>query len=404
MATVSVIVPVYNGAEFVAATIESALAQTCPAEIIAIDDGSTDETARILEGFAPRIRVIHQPNRGLAAARNAGIAAATGEYVALLDADDLWEPTFLEVAAARLATTPAAISGVFAGWAMIDRAGRLLPDTRTVPRGVLGASDFLSHCPFPPSTVALKRDGVLAVGGFDDALCATEDWDLWLRLTRAGGSFAALERCLCRYRVHEHSWSRDPERMRTGGLRTLEKFFADEALPPELRANRAAAFAHVHARASAQFYAVGQDESGASALFDAVRAWPEILLEDETHWAIICAEQPLGYKGSPHFLDLAKGERRVLHALARSTAEAGLDAPLKRRAHGRLYRALAQLAYSQGRMRDVRRYVRRALTADYALSFDRATLATLVKSAAGALAIDTLRRWKRTRMGRGSRA
>jgi len=104
MATVSVIIPAFNGAEFVAAAIESALAQTyADTEVITIDDGSTDETAAVLERFGSRIRVIRQPNRGLAAARNAGIALAGGEYVALLDADDTWEPAFLELAVARLA-------------------------------------------------------------------------------------------------------------------------------------------------------------------------------------------------------------------------------------------------------------------------------------------------------------
>ena len=397
MATVSVIVPVYNGAEFVAAALDSALAQThADAEVIAIDDGSTDATPAVLARFAARVRVLRQTNRGLSAARNAGLAAANGAYVALLDADDTWDPSFLEVALARLAELDESVVGVFAGWVLTDRSGRAFPHTQTIRHGTFAVRDFLRRAPFLPSTVTLRRAAVLAAGGFDEALRATEDWDLWLRLTAAGASFVALERCLCHYRVHEQNWSRDPERMRTGALRTLEKFFANPALPDDLRAERAPAFAHVQARASAQFYAAGRAEEGARALCEAASTWPAILLEDETHWAIVCAEQPIGYKATPQHLDLAQGERRIHGALEHCVASAvGLDRPLQRRAYGRAYRTLAQLAYGQGRMDAARRYAARALRADRSLRTDWGTIGPLVKSLAGPAVIDTLRRWRR---------
>jgi len=393
MATVSVIIPAFNGAEFVAAAIESALAQTyADTEVITIDDGSTDETAAVLERFGSRIRVIRQPNRGLAAARNAGIALAGGEYVALLDADDTWEPAFLELAVARLAAAGGPVVGVSAGWVLTDRGGRPLPRTGTVLHGTLGLSDLLRRCPFPPSTVTVRRAAVLAAGGFDDTLRAAEDWDLWLRLTAAGGVFIALDHCLCRYRVHEHNWSRDAERMRTGGLRALEKLFADSSLPAALRAEQAPAVAHVHARACAQLYALGREADAANALRDAARVWPEILLEDETHWAVICAEQPAGYKGSSHLLDLDQGERRILSALRVCSGDLGPSA--RAHADGRAYRALAQLAYGQRHMAAVRRFAVRALQADPSLYRNWNTVGPLVKSFAGAAVINTLRRWR----------
>ena len=396
MATVSVIVPVYNGAEFVAAALDSALAQTyADAEVIAIDDGSSDDTPAVLTRFAPRVRVLRQPNRGLSAARNAGLAAATGRYVALLDADDTWEREFLELAVARLSQLGEAVVGVFAGWVLTDRSGNVLSHTQTVRHGACTVRDFLRHSPFVPSTVTLRRAAVMAAGGFDEALRAAEDWDLWLRLTGAGARFVALERCLCRYRVHEQNWSRDPARMRTGALRALEKFFADPALPAELKTEQAPAVARVHARASSQLYAIGRAEDGAAALCAAVSAWPPILLEDETHWALVCAEQPIGYKGTPHHLDLAQGERHVRSAIEHCVGRvAGFDESLRRRAYGRAYRALAQLAYGQRRMRSARRYAAAALRADRSLCANWGTVGPLMKSFAGTTVIDALRRWR----------
>jgi hypothetical protein len=395
VATVTVVMPVYNGADFIAAAIDSALAQTYrDLEIVVVDDGSTDDTPAVLARFGSRIRVIRQPNRGLAAARNAGLAAATGRYAALLDADDVWEAPFVERAVARLEAADESVVGVFSDWLLADRDGHALAGTRHMRRGVFGARDFLRSAPFPPSTLTLRRAPVLAIGGFDETLRAAEDWDLWLRMTAAGGAFLALEQCLCRYRVHEQNWSRDPDRMRIGALAALAKFFASPSLPAELEAERAAAFARVHARASSQLYAVRRAEEGAGALRDAVRAWPLILLEDETHWAIICAEQPAGYTGSPHHLDLARGERCILTALA-ACLDDGPDPQLRRRAYGRAYRALSQLAYGQRRMAAARRYVLRALRADRSLWSDWGTVGPWVKSFAGGAAIDTLRRWRR---------
>ena len=93
----SVIIPAYNHARFVGEAVESVLLQTAASrEVIVVDDGSTDDTARVLAGFGGRIRVIRQPNRGVAAARNAGAALASGDVLTWLDADDTWWPRKLE--------------------------------------------------------------------------------------------------------------------------------------------------------------------------------------------------------------------------------------------------------------------------------------------------------------------
>jgi GT2 family glycosyltransferase len=389
---VSVVLPAYNYAHYIGEAIESALAQTYrDREIIVVDDGSTDGTIAVLERFGSRIIVSRHTNRGLAATRNAGIRLAGGEYVALIDADDVWEAQHLERTVERLDAADESIVGAFSGWVMIDAGGRVLRHTQRVRHGAFGIGDFLHLAPFPPSTVVLRRAAVRNAGMFDETIPAAEDWDMWLRLTAAGGSFVAVERCLCRYRVHGTNMSRDPDSMRAGGLRALEKLFATPTLGPAVRAQRAAAFAHVQARASSQLYASGRAEEGAAALAEAVREWPDILLEDETHWAVICADQPPGYKGSAHLLDLARGEDRIIGALE----SAVVDPALRRRAQGRAYRALAQLAYGQRRMATARGYVRAAIAADAALWSDRGMIGTFVKSLAGGRTIEALSGWRR---------
>ena len=108
---ISVVIPCYNGAALVGRCLDSVLAQTLqPAEIIVVDDGSTDASADIVAGHAPRVRYVRQANAGPAAARNRGLAMAQGEYLALLDADDYWMPTFLERTHGFLAANPDAVA------------------------------------------------------------------------------------------------------------------------------------------------------------------------------------------------------------------------------------------------------------------------------------------------------
>src|SRR5690606_5350603 len=106
---VSIIIPCYNAARWLPATLESALTQTWPAtEIIVVDDGSSDDSLAIARGFAPRgVKVISQTNRGASAARNRGLAEARGDFIQYLDADDLLSPRKIELQLARLASAPA---------------------------------------------------------------------------------------------------------------------------------------------------------------------------------------------------------------------------------------------------------------------------------------------------------
>jgi glycosyltransferase involved in cell wall biosynthesis len=210
--TVSVVIPVYNGAALIDATIESALGQTYPhLEVIVVDDGSTDRTAELVRAKAaldPRVRFIQQTNRGVGAARNAGIAAARGELIAPLDADDLWDPSKIERQVNRLLEAGNDFGIVYSWWLWIDGDGRVLdysPQWRVEGR----AADAMLQVNFIgcASIPLFRRRDILAVGGYSEIngeRCA--DWDLSLRIAERT-SVAVVPAILVAYRRCRDSMS-----------------------------------------------------------------------------------------------------------------------------------------------------------------------------------------------------
>jgi hypothetical protein len=365
--------------------------------VVVVDDGSTDATPAILAGYGSRITVLRQANRGPAAARNRAIGAARGGFVALLDADDRWEESFLALAVGRLCACDETVVGVCCGWVAVDRTGCAIPNQSIVPRGTVGLRELVLGNRLQASGVVLRRRAVLTVGGFDEAVpTGVEDYDLWLRLAATGAEFAVVERCLCRYRVHDDSLSHRPDAMRAGRLASLERLFARAALPRAIRAARAQAMASAFMQSAVQLYAAGRAADGERDVCLAVRSWPAILAEDETYYAVVCATQPLGCKGSRYGLDLGEAERRISAAVARCAREGAIPSgAAQRQARGRALRALAHLAYGQRRMGAARRYALGALAAYPGLWSDWRTLGMLAKSLAGARAIEALSRRKR---------
>ncbi len=191
-ASISVVIPAYNAAPYVARAIESVLAQTVrPTEVIVVDDASSDATAQVVERYGPPVRLLRRAaNGGPAAARNTGIAAAQGEWIALLDADDAWLPRKLERQGPWLDDPTVGL--VHALWTIVDGQ---------VPPPVVTFSHLWEHNRIVASSVVVRRIALETVGGFDESpsLIALEDYNLWLRLASAGCSIATCPERLVEY-------------------------------------------------------------------------------------------------------------------------------------------------------------------------------------------------------------
>ncbi len=205
---VSVVIPAFNAAPYAAEAVESALAQTYrPIEILAVDDGSTDGTGDVLNRYSARITVIRQENRGVYRTRNAGASWAKGDFVAFLDADDVWRRDKIEKQMAAFKKFPRAVLAA-SRVVCVDRAGKKLP----VPLegGISGQFDsargfyepLLRKGNFNPlSSVVVRKAAYFALGGFyDQERLLSADYDLWIRMAEKN-EFVVLSEPLAFYRV-----------------------------------------------------------------------------------------------------------------------------------------------------------------------------------------------------------
>jgi len=255
---VSIVMPCYNAAAFVAEALTSAFAQTfTDFEVIVVNDGSrgTEELERAIAPWRERLHYIHQANGGVAAARNAALRHARGEWIASLDPDDTWEPTYLEAQLRFLAEHPDA--DVIYSDAVIfgdtpetgNRISMLQPsngeatlnEPRTtdspdagesaVSRVVGAASGGLcafealveERCVVPHCATLARRQTLIDAGGFDESLRAGEDFDLWLRVASQGGKIRFHREALARQRRRAGSLTSDPNGIAGNHLMVLEK-------------------------------------------------------------------------------------------------------------------------------------------------------------------------------------
>jgi glycosyltransferase involved in cell wall biosynthesis len=176
------VIPTHNRRDAVLLALHSVVAQTRPVdEICVIDDGSTDGSAAAIHAAFPHITVIEQPNRGVSAARNRGIAATSGEWVAFLDSDDAWQPRKIERQLAVLAEQPGArLCHTDEIW--IRNGRRVNPRLRHAKGGGWIYRNCLELCVISPSAALVRRDVFAEIGAFDESLPVCEDYDMWLRL------------------------------------------------------------------------------------------------------------------------------------------------------------------------------------------------------------------------------
>ena len=249
---ISVIMPTYNRARYLGEAIRSVLGQTwSDLELLVVDDGSTDGTRALVEAIGDeRVRYLPQSHRGIGAAMNTGLRAARGEYVARLDSDDVWLPDMLEATCSVLELRPEVDIAYGKGQAM-DARGRPLRQT-------LGMLERFPGDPFRSMlyddftcnvAMLVRRACFEQYGFFDESLVASEDWDMWLRLSRHC-AFAFVDRVLVRFRWHDGNLTGRGSGLFAAVLesrtRPLDKLFAQPDLPPGITAMKPIAYRNVY--------------------------------------------------------------------------------------------------------------------------------------------------------------
>jgi hypothetical protein len=247
-----VVTPTFNVAPYVERAILSASRQTfSDLEIIVVDDGSSDDTVSIVAGLmgrCPGLRLLEYPHRGVSFARNAGVKAAVGEYIAFLDGDDIWHPTKIEKQLAALERHGPGSDWVasYCHYRWIREDDTLIQDgPQNSARGYCYASHLSNNHVGNGSNLLVRRDAILAENGFDTSLSHCEDYDLQLRILRHG-KIELVPEYLIGYRRRPNSASTRYEEAADAYHELSERYCSDPMLPDDVR-RAAQTSAHRHA-------------------------------------------------------------------------------------------------------------------------------------------------------------
>jgi len=286
MTTVTALIPTYNSERYIRQTVESVLAQTYPVhEVIVVDDGSTDHTEQALADYAARIRYIRQVNAGPPGARNTGLAKATGELIALLDADDLWSPFKTERQVKYLLAHPSC-GLVYTDMKTFDATG-IIEESVKISRNLKMPSgqifpEIFAETLFQTSSVMVRKSCIATVGGFDTRLRMGDDYEFFLRVARHYAC-GYVDEPLTLYRQHPtqgtRTWGKELQRGEPWEFLVL-KTIVDRY--PEVFAELGKA--SVHHRLSMPYFALAyacmsdSDHNNARRLLRAaLRYWPNNL-------------------------------------------------------------------------------------------------------------------------------
>ena len=390
---VSVIIPNYNHARFVGDAIQSVLDQTYKNyEIIVVDDGSTDNSREVISQFGDKVQCIHQKNAGLSAARNTGIKASKGSLIGVLDADDMYGPMFLETLVGELQANPSA-DGVYCGYQFVDEKNSLLPQIENRPV----ASDELHTALldgnfFVPESIFLRRHVYDAVGLFDEALRACEDWDVWLRATKKFKIIHSHE-ILTRHRVLAGSMSTDPLRMLTARLTVLSKHVGEE---PTVSGSSTAhrAYGRAYLGSCVEYVQYGNTDRAYECFQKLAKIYPSLLTEVDTFYQLGCGAQPKGSMGDLSSLNVKESSLPLLEMMKTLFADAGTSREVKsteRSVYSTMYFSLGLLAYGARNFTEARRNFMQAALKDFGSIFNRQLVSLWVKSLLGPKVIDSLK-------------
>lgn len=235
--TVSVVICAYNAAPYICETLESLFAQTySDYEVIVVNDGSTDETSAVLTPYFDRIIYHEQPNQGPAAARNTALRLARGQFISVLDSDDLWMPNYLETMVGHLQTHPE-IDAIYPNAILFGNShldGKIFQDLYPSSHPVT-LEKFLSKECTIFGLVTFRREILDRVGLYDEGLRGVEDLDLWLRMMQHGYRFTFTDEVLVKYRRHDSSLSASSTAYFDQVLKAYRKFQASELTTTQQR-------------------------------------------------------------------------------------------------------------------------------------------------------------------------
>lgn len=283
MELISVVIPAYNTGHLVSEAISSVLNQSHRrVEVIVVDDGSTDNTQRVVSDLAdkdPRVNYIYQENKGLGGARNTGIYRARGEYLAFLDADDLFLPGKLQKQAEALDADPE-LGLVAGGHRVVDiDSGQALGERQPWhERPSLALETWLVACPIVPGAVLMRSKWARRVNGFQILNPpGAEDRDMWLRLSHEGCRMAWTPEIVCAYRMHAGQMTRNGKKQSDSTLLALDKFFSQPNLRPEAQAARDRAYADAYVSGAFRQYGSHQFDDARGTLKRALERLPHLM-------------------------------------------------------------------------------------------------------------------------------
>ncbi len=253
MPTVSVIMPSYNTASLIAESLDSVFAQDYKDfEVIVINDGSPDtpDLERVLGPYRDRIVYLKQENRRACGARNNGVSQARGEYVAFLDSDDSWMPTYLRTQMGHLLKNPS-LDMIYCDCQIYGggpQSGKTFMQTCPSHGPVNFESLLQEKCQIPISGTIVRRQSLVAAGGFDERLAMCDDYEMWLRLAHRGIRIAYHPGVLARLRIgRPNSLSASNARMLSAFLAILSNVKASWELSKDQKALLAAKFDQIQA-------------------------------------------------------------------------------------------------------------------------------------------------------------
>jgi glycosyltransferase involved in cell wall biosynthesis len=385
MLRVTTIIPSYNRANYLPLAVDSVLGQTYPvAEIIVVDDGSTDNTREVLKSYEGKVRFYQQNHGGVSAARNKGLELAQGEVIAWCDADDLWDLDFLITTVPQLESDNT-LDGVYAGVAHIDSAGNLLPQENRMAVAPDKLYEALAEDCFIQTTAFVARKRCFdQAGSFDLQFHICEDYDMWLRLARSC-TIIGVSQPLVYYRIHNQNTVSNTHKWCQSRLAIADKHFG--GLGVDSRAlTSSQRRAHAFAYRAAAFKCVqdGLTDEGWQYLQRGVTLWPELLAQLNTFYELVCGDQPQGQRGTIKQLDVQGNSADVLRRLDKLFEQSdSMLAALQARAYGNAYLAAGMLSDQAGQWTAAIHYLFKALHANPRLGLDYLFMRRLLKVTAG---------------------